>query len=169
MHYYHKKISVVVLFVVFLSSCVFSSSAEPSDVEAQVVLDNVGALLNRIYLAISEAETAGANITKLKVNVNHASDLLAIANARFSTGNFSGAVDSALQANESLKGIDQEASKLTIAAREERSRRFQWAILESSIGVSLVVFFVLTGWIYFKRRYVKRVLKMKPEVHRDEP
>jgi hypothetical protein len=169
MNHYCRRISVSVLYMLFLSSCIFRSSAESSEAEAHAVLDNVGALLDKTYLAISEAETAGANITQLKVKINHAGDLLAIAYTRLGTGNSNEAVDFALQANESLEGIDQEVSELTIAAREGGSHRFQWAVLESSIAVSLAVFIVLTGWIYFKKNYVKRVLKMKPEVHRDEP
>lgn len=163
-----SKILIFVLFAVLSLSCVFGVSAEVTAAQARGVLDDVSVSLEKAFVAVADAEAAGANVTGLKAKLNQSGVLLAYANASFSVANYTGAVALALQANETVNGVQTEASELAISARENWSMRLNWALLESSIGVSLAVFFVLVVWVYFKRYYVRRVLGWKPEVRKTE-
>jgi hypothetical protein len=163
-----KTFLLLSLLAVFSSSCVLQAFAETSEVEARAFMDNVNIFLEKAYLSVGDAETAGANVTILKGRLVYAGQLLDAANASFRDGKFDDSVAFAQLANESLKGADQEASEAMTAARESRSQRFYWTVLESSIGISLVVFAVLVSWTYFKRSYVRRALGLKPEVRKNE-
>jgi len=163
-----KKTLLCVLFVLFLFGCVSQGFAEVGELEARAVLDNVAVFLTSAYRAVAEAEAAGANVTELKIKLNYAGELLAAANASFGVGNFSGAVHFALLANETVEGVEFDASQLAVVARDDWSRRFQWAVLGSSIGASSAVLVVLFVWVRFRRWYVRRVLEFKPEVSKSE-
>lgn len=164
-----RKILVLLLSAVFLLGCVSRVFVEVSLADARTVLDNASASLENAYEAVREAEVAGANVTVLKAKLAEGGVLLAYANASLSIGNYTGAVTLALQANQTVKGMAAEASALAAAARENWSAQFNWSILETGIGLSLAVFSVMVGWVYFRRYYVRRVLSLKPEVNKDEP
>ncbi|MBX5327268.1 MAG: hypothetical protein ACQXXH_01625 [Candidatus Bathyarchaeia archaeon] len=161
-------IFVLVLFVVCVFSSISRGFAETTEVEAYGVISNVSGFLERAFLAVGDAERSGANVTLLKVRLNYAGLLLANASASFGVGDFSAAVDFALLANDTVNGMGDEAYQLKTAAEVARVERFHWSILVSSLGISLVVFVVLVGWVYFKRYYVRRVLGLKPEVSQSE-
>jgi glycyl-tRNA synthetase (class II) len=156
------------LLALLFFSCVLQAFAEASEAEARADIDNVGVFLEKAYLAVADAEAAGANGTQLKTRLNYAGALLADASASFEVGNFSAATAFALLANDTVKGISDEAYQLKAVAEDDRTQRFYWSVLESSMGLSLAVFAVLVGWIYFKRHYVRRVLDLKPEVSKSE-
>jgi Tfp pilus assembly protein PilE len=153
----------IVLFLLIATSQVL---AQTDVTEARAILDNVSSFLERAYVAVAKADNAQANVTELKAKLNEGGLLLTAANASFTAGNYSVAVDSAIRANESIKGVEEEALKLAISARDDKTQRFYWAIVESSIGLSLAVFVVLVSWVYFRRYYVRRVLGLKPEVRK---
>ncbi|MEM2102120.1 MAG: hypothetical protein QXM22_01235 [Candidatus Bathyarchaeia archaeon] len=139
-----------------------------TEVEAYGVISNVSGFLERAFLAVGDAERSGANVTLLKARLNYAGVLLANASVSFGVGDFGGAVVFALLANETVDGVSGEAYQLKTAAEAARVERFNWSVLVSSLGVSLVVFVVLGCWVYFKRYYVRRVLGLKPEVSKGE-
>ena len=94
-------------------SCAAQVFAEAGEVEARAALDNVGVFVEKAFLAVVEAEEVGANVTGLKAALGYAGELLASGEADFRVGNFSGAVDFALLANESVKDVAADASLLS--------------------------------------------------------
>jgi hypothetical protein len=163
-----KVILLSAMLALLAVSCVSQVFAEADEAEARVALDSVAFSLQKAYVSVAGAETAGANVAELKVSLSYAGSLLANGEASFRVGNFGDAVGFALSANASVKDVETAASMLAISARESRSQRFYWAVLESSIGISVVVFVVLACWVYFRRQYVRGILDFKPEVSKVE-
>ena len=135
--------------------------AEAAVAEAQQELASV-------YGAVLEAETIKVNVSGFIVRLNVAAGFLADAEMLRRSGNFSGAVLSAGQAQESLQGLLGDVEGGTDAVALERAQALAWTVALSIVGVFLVVAVGWVGWGYVRACYVRRVLRMKPEVAEDD-
>jgi len=140
--------------------CVFGAN----ETDAVAAIAAVEEKIIPCYNAVLEAESFDVNVSSFLVRLNVAGGFLADAEMCYRNGNFSGAVYFAGLASESLSGLESEAVELTNSAEVERSQKLSWTIVGSAFGVFLVVFFGFLGWGYVRNHYVRKVLKMKPEV-----
>lgn len=131
---------------------------------AQKALSDAENVVASAYLAVVEAEKAGANVSELISKLEVAADWLAEANNAFRLGDYDEAYDFAVNCVKALEGVAYEAEVLMEEAQRSRSERLFLSAAYSGVGLSLLFVFSLFGWRYLKRFYVKRVLKMKPEV-----
>jgi hypothetical protein len=115
-----------------------------------------------------EAEGAGANVSSLLVELNNGSALLSKAQMQYRIGNFSEAVSFADQCYDSLNGIETEANGLRDNASMDRKQRMLISAVGSTLAISAVIFASVFGWCFFKSKYCKQVLEMKPEVQADD-
>ena len=120
------------------------------------------------YVAVGEAEKAGANVSELLVKLRFAGALLGQACNANRTGDYDKAYSFAVNCSESVDGMVDEALGLKLEAENAYSGRLFMTTAVSS--VALCVFFVLGlfGWRFLKKKYVERVLGMKPKVERAE-
>jgi len=115
------------------------------------------------YEAVLDAEKAGANVSDLLVRLNDAAGLLSEAHIAFEADNFEDATRFADSASEVAWNVGSEAEKLEDEANNANANRLRWFTVGSILGVSIVISASLLGYRYFKRRYYRRLLKMRPK------
>jgi len=117
-----------------------------------------------IYEVALEAEEVGANVSGLMLRLNEAADWLFMAHSAFETGNFDEAIRLADLCGEISSEVRVEAQRLRAEADSEHAARFWWSLVGSFVGVAIVVSASVLGYVYFKRLYYRRLLKMRPRV-----
>jgi len=162
----------LLVVLIILSAFVFPIfvcriDASSGDVAASAIGQAEGVVASA-YEAVLEAEQAGANVSGLLVRLNEAGELLARAQVAFRLGDFDEAVVSANLCSEIGEGVRSEADELRVKAYGGRVTGSWLTMTGSMVSVVAVVFGSFWGWRVFKRRYIRRVLRMKPEVVKDE-
>jgi hypothetical protein len=131
---------------------------------AEEALVNAESDLASAYGAVAEAERAGANVSELFDKLRLAGDLLAEANNTCRLGDYDGAYLYATNCSDTVEGIASQALDMKLEAEKTCSERLFFMAALSSIGLSALFVVSLFCWRFFKRKYVKHVLGMKPEV-----
>ena len=119
--------------------------------------------VGQAYVAVSEAEGAGANVSGLVAKLNEAGELLARANTAFRAGDSANADSLVGQCLVSVDGIVVDAKALKGQAESAGQSRLFLTVALSSVGLSVLFVVSLFAWRFLKWRYIKRVLGMKPE------
>jgi hypothetical protein len=135
--------------------------------EASSAIGDADNALRRAFEAVLDAERAGANLSDLIVKLDEAGRLLAEAENAYRIGNFSEAVSKAEQCSVLADGVREEAITLKGEALAGAQIAFWQDLTVTAMGsaVFLVAMFFVWGW--FKRAYVKKLLRMKLEVASD--
>jgi hypothetical protein len=120
--------------------------------------------LKQAFEAVLAAENAGANVSGLMVKLNQAGVFLAQAEMAYRNGDSDKATENAKQCLITLQGVSDEASASRDSALTNNQQVFWQSVTISTIGA--VAFLVLLGfiWRWLSRRYLRKLLKMKPEV-----
>ena len=139
-------------------------SGQVDEAAAGEAVSRARQVLTSSYEAVLEAEAAGADVSAFLSRLNAASDYLVRAEKLYIDGDFSGALGMATLVTDALAGLDVDATDLAGSVASELGRALFLAVAGSAFGVVLVVFAGFLGWGFVRGRYVKRVLKMKPEV-----
>jgi len=142
-------------------------SAVDRSVAEEALVDAEGDLASA-YVAVAEAEGAGANVSGLLTKLNVAGRFLAKAHNCYRTGDFNGAVYYANLSVESVKGIVREAEELKALATDEYKERCFQTEAAFALAVVLIVVGSVAGWLFFKKRYLEKALRMRPEVVESE-
>jgi hypothetical protein len=116
------------------------------------------------FKSAATAEAAGANIDALVFKIVSAADILSYAQGNFTEGNYESALQLAKTCSQLVDGLVEEASNLRIDAEKAKNDRFLVMGAVSVVGLLLFLFIAFLGWSFIKRRYMRRLLKMKPEV-----
>jgi len=163
--------AVAVLFVLFaFVSSTFVLGTMALDVEdvASSTIESAELAVDVAYDAVLEAEGAGANVSGLLNELNDGAEALSKAYISNRVGNFDDAVYFADLCSDLVAGMEAEANELREVAIIDRNQ----GLLLTSFGSVLAVVCVFCGgffgWRFFKSRYHRRVLKMKPEVASNE-
>jgi len=120
------------------------------------------------YEAVLEAEKAGANVSDLLEKLNVGAENLTKACMLYRIGDLEGAAHFADLCRSSVVDVTNEAETLRDLAVVERKKQVLVISLASTFGVGVTVFGGFLGWRRFKEWYLRRVLKMKPEVVSNE-
>jgi len=150
---------LMISFFIQGCSAIDQSVADESLVNAENVLASA-------YVAVAEAENAGVNISEFLVRLEVAGKLLADANNTYRIGDYDKAYLYAINCSDTVSRIVFEALILKSEAEELYSRNLFLAGAFSSFSLSVLLVLGLFGWRFFKNRYLKRVLGMKPEVRK---
>jgi hypothetical protein len=155
------------VFSVFLFLLLsFSFSQVDAVDEDSVALDLADAeeALDSAYIAVLDAERAGANVSDLLVRLSVGGEYLSKAYFWYRLGAFENASrfasfcqDVVGNVGDDAVGLRNEAERLT---REDVLIR----VFGSAIGVVIVMILGFLVWGVFRRRYRKRILKSRPEV-----
>lgn len=158
---------VSVVLVCLYTFLVLEGQASNGDV-ATLAITQAEDVVASAYEAVWGAEQAGANVSSLIVRLNDAAEFLAKAYVEFRLGDFDDAIASADLCVELGESVRREADDLRVAAHGSRVMDSWLTVAGSLVGVVLVIFVSFWGWRVFKHRYRGEVLRMKPEVAKDE-
>ena len=158
---------MAVLFVFVACAFVFAAFAADESSAASAVA-GAEADVGSAYEAVLEAEQVGADVSALLVRLNDAGESLAEAEVAYRLGDFDESVRLADICSGISEEVTSEAYELRNSAGNENVQRMWFTMIGSVSGVTLVVLGSLWFWRFFKHRYLRRVLRMKPEVAKDE-
>jgi hypothetical protein len=153
----------ILVFSWFVHVCFAVDKAEAEKVLVEAENDLVSA-----YVVVGEADKAGANVSELLVRLRFAGTLLAQACNTNRTGDYDKAYSFAIDCSESVDGIADEALGLKLEAENACSGRLFMTGAVSTVALSVLFVLSLFGWRFLKKKYVERVLGMKPKVERAE-
>ena len=163
-----RVIAVLFILLAFVSS-VFVLSPMALDVEdAASAIESAESAVNLAYEAVLEAEGVGANVSGLLDELNDGVEALSEAYMSNRVGDFDDAIYFADLCCDLVGGIEAEANELRDVAAVDRNQRFLLTSFGSVFAVVGVFCGGFFGWRFFKSRYHRRVLKMKPEVVSNE-
>jgi hypothetical protein len=149
----------MLLAVWFVPTCFAVNAAE-----ANTAIDQAERDLSSAYVAVAEAEGAGANVSALLNKLDTAGDFLSEAHAAFRTGDYENANSLAINCSQTVEGLADDAASLKLDAEKAQSDRLLFAAMGSGVGLVLLLVLGLLGWKFLKRRYFRRVLDMKPQL-----
>jgi hypothetical protein len=116
------------------------------------------------FVAVSDAQKAGANVTFLVAQLNSAAGSLSQADMLFARGDFNGTVAAASAASLAAQSIIPQAQSLEAAAQvSSRNAAFN-SVIFSVAGVVVFLSVLFLIWSYVKKSYLRNILEAKPEV-----
>lgn len=145
-------IIVTCTFVFFslLLAPLCSASTEADARSAIVVAEQ---RVDACYVAVSEADKAGANVTNLLSTLDWAGLLLSRAELALQKGDFDSARNLAVQSKAALDGFDAQADSLKNAAEHNGFVDFWVNVVGSSVGTVAVIGASLAVWLWLRRKY----------------
>jgi len=143
--------------------CVPVCLAASSD-EALQAMEHAESELASAYVAVAEAHDAGANVSELVGRLELAGAWLTSARNAYRVEEYDESYSHAVNCNASVNGIVYEASILKGDAQRSYYEGMFLTAAFSGVGLCILLISSLLGWRLFKKRYIKRVLEMKPKV-----
>ena len=159
-------LSLVTLLVGF--SVLSMNYVEASEDVVNSAIEAAESAVISAFEAVTEAEQAGGNVSGLLADLTEAGEFLAVAQMSYRNGDFDNAVYFANLSRNIGDEVKGEAYELRTSVGNENVQRMWFTMIGSVSGVILVVLGSLWFWRFFKRWYFRRVLRMKPEVAKDE-
>jgi hypothetical protein len=145
--------------ILCVPSCFATDAAEANNAISQAESD-----LDSAYVAVAQAESAGADVSALLNKLESASDFLSKANFEFMNASYATASALATECSASVAGVADDAAVLKMDSEREQSGRLFLSVVVSSLGLVLLLGFGLLGWKLLKRRYHDAALNMKPQL-----
>jgi len=162
---------IAALFVLYaFVSSVFVLGTMALDVEdvALSAIEGAELAVDLAFEAVLEAEGAGANVSGLLDELNDGAEALSKAYISNRVGNFDDAVYFADLCGDLVGSVEAEANELRDVAVVDRNHRLLLSTLGSVLALVCIFYGGFFGWRFFKSRYHRRVLQMKPEVASNE-
>jgi len=160
---------VLALLFIFASSPFVVKSYESIGEDSfSSAIDRAEGVVVSAYRVVLEAERVGADISGLADQLSVAAGLLVQAHFQYEAGNFSGAVYFAGQCYGIGEGVETEAYGLRDRAAVDGVQRFWLMIMAWVISLVVIICGGFFGWRIFKRRYHRKILRLKPEVSSSE-
>ena len=156
--------AICLAIIVLFAFCFVPVGLAVSSDEAGDALRSAEGDLGSAFVAVADAERAGANITAFVSRLNNADGFLAEGYAAYRNGNYENAVSNAASCSSTTQGIVTDAADLKASAERSHSDMALMTAVISCVG--LIIFFILAflGWRILKKFYSKRVLEFKPIV-----
>lgn len=131
--------------------------------EAMQRIDAAEASLADAFRKVSDAESAGANVSSLIGRMNEAAGYLDLAEVAYVDGDFDLAYNKASECASLAGNVAGDAVELKSQAAIAAGG--WWMVVGFSVVGAVVFSFVLYSvWVWLRRFYARRVLKMRPEV-----
>jgi hypothetical protein len=150
---------LAVVCLVFSVPCGLAIGSE----EASAAVADADPALRGAFVAVSDAESAGANVSGLMGRLNDAGVALTGAKVALAAGNYSDAVSRAGECRGLVDGVVLDAGTLKNDAAAQASLWWLTVLLSVTGSVVFVVVLFLV-WRRFKRYYADRLLGCRPEV-----
>lgn len=151
---------LALLIIAWLSICFSPVNAigETRSVEA------ANFALNTAFVNVLAAEEAGGNVTELLARLNSAGKLLAEAENTQKSGGTTNVVANAESARQIADQVNKDAIRLLNSSLAQSEIIFWSTIALSTTGAIVLTLVLCIIWKQFKRRYMNRLLGLKPEV-----
>lgn len=169
------KVSVVLVFVslLLLSFSVIPFNMVQAAGEGVSVSDSAVRLaedgLASAYQAVLDVELLGVDASDLLKELNAGAEYLSLARVAYRQGRFEDADTYAGLCNAVADDVMVDANNLEFEVRGKSTEVFWLTLTGSLVGVAGVVFASFLVWPVFKRRFIRRILEMRPEVNPTEP
>jgi len=165
-----RQLHFVVLFTFMLFIGLFSQSfpaygqyshVAAASSDARKAIDDARNALYIAYDSVLDAERAGADVTKLVINLNTALNLLNKAEDYYARGDNSGVLSYATQSKSIADQVVIEARQLKAQAIEAANR--QRIIVGISVPVIIIAVCIglFYGWKSYSQKSREKILKMK--------
>jgi hypothetical protein len=151
-----NRCQTIVFFIVVL---IFVSGLEAKD-----TIDQAEANLNSAFVAVAQAEDAGADVTRLLERLEAAGNFLSEAHIAFKSGDYEAANQLAVECGNTIDGVANEAEQAKIIAERAGTDSLLFTAFWSGFCLILLVVLGIVVWIILKNRYFDLVLEMRPEV-----
>jgi len=160
-----KKYKIIVYIILLIIVVACASQCFAIDfIEASTILEQAESEVASAYIAVAQAQNAGADVTELITTINLANDLLSKAYFALRVGNYEDASYYAIQCIESLNGVIYQANSLESEAKEIQDRHFFMNLIGSVLGLFFLVILGFFGWKLLKKWYFKKVLNKAPKL-----
>jgi len=161
---HRARVVVAVLFLAACSlmidvHCVFGVSSQ----DASTAIANAEQTLQAAFVNVSNAESAGVNVTGLLSQLNYSGSVLTAAEAAMASGNYSEAVSEAMTSETLANNVAQSAITLKAEAGNWFSS-FWVAIVIGIVSAGLLVVILTFMWLWFKRNYIRNLSRYRPDV-----
>jgi len=153
---------VVVIFTVFSPSVHVCSAVDKAAADEALGLAEED--LRSAFISVREAEEVGAGVEGLLLKLEISGEALAQAYSAYIRSDFESACTFATSSSGGLTGVIDEAQMLKIDAEKAFSERLFWTAGISSICLCVLLVASLLGWRLVKGRFIKQVLKSRPEL-----
>ena len=161
-----KASFAVILILIFILYSVLPFSARGVNCrEFSATISEAEQAVAAGFEATLDAEQAGANVSSLLVRLNEGAEVLAAARMAFEDGNYSEADRLSGLSSEVGAQVESDALILKAEATNVAAGRYRLYLAGSAVAIIVVVFATLLGYRFIKKRYLERLLKMKPEVN----
>jgi len=160
-----KKIRIIFVVVLSAISAIFSISplAFCSDTST---IETAETDVRDAFIVVLDAEKAGANITHLMSRLQDAGNLLVEAENYYLNGDINQSTVLAALVRSEAYEIAGEAASLESLAIVDSLNVFWLTLIFSMVGGLVFVLVLILVWFWFKARYMKKLLRAKPEVIR---
>ena len=152
-------IFVIIFMVSWVPLCYSVNLAEATNELNQAEFN-----LNSAFAAVTKADNAGADVSRLLDTFYVGSNFLLEANLAFRAGDYDVASIFARECNTVVEGLVIDADKLTIDTERMRNNILLLTFVGSSIGLLLLVILGILFWKILKNRRYKQVLYKRPAV-----
>lgn len=157
----------LVLLTAMMAVLLFSYSARPSlvlasDDTSSKITDAENAV-NHGFMLILNAEKEGANVSDLDNRLSNAARVLIEAKIANQSGDYASADALADNCTAIADEVAANALKMKDMAVALKEQRVLWSAYLSSLGLIMLAFSSHIVWRRLRNRYVKRILKLKPE------
>jgi hypothetical protein len=150
-------------FLAVLGVCLVHDGLSVAYQDAAVQVADANQALRAAFKSVVDAEQKGANVSLLLNRLDEAGSNLTWAEAALAAGNYSDAVSFAgvCKSEADLVGVDA----VGLGNHAALAVGNWWMmVVFSAVGSVVFVVVLFFVWRWFKRGYLKRVMKLRPEV-----
>jgi hypothetical protein len=159
------KVSASFLLVLMVfGSFLHNALCVEADDEASFRVGEAEKAVQQAFVAVLDAEGAGANVSGLVIELNEAGTFLTEAEIAYSGGNFSEALRHADRCSVLVDDVMNEALSLKSSALADGQRVFWWTFAFSLMGAFGFFTASCIVWVWFEHVYVRKWLTKKPKV-----
>jgi hypothetical protein len=156
--------TLLLTLIVFLFGSVIATAAGNSAPESIASADSA---VQRAFENVLSAQNAGGNVTSLIDRLNIAGRLLAEAESEQRSGSSINVTTKATNALVIANQVNDDAIDLLNTQSVTSTNNFWLTISFSTVGGCIFVVLLALVWKRFKRRFINKLLEMKPEVTGD--
>jgi CHASE3 domain sensor protein len=160
-----KLSRIILLAIIVLSMCLLSVNQSSAQIDQttsklQVAITTV----DQAFTAVLDAEKAGANVTDLLSQLSYVDSILARAENSYRTGDFNQAMIQADIVLPTAQQITLTAQSAKQTAKANTQNAFYTTVAFTVICSFVFVLVLFMVWRRFKRNYIKKLARAKPEL-----
>ncbi len=147
----HVQACSVVLLIVLLAAAIFCPIVSASQRSAQNIISTANETVKKCYLALQQAQSAGANVDTLMETLNNATAALSKAGLAYASGDFDSAYLYAAQSQSTLAGFTDQANAQAQAALAADAKKTNSIFLSLAVSAAILLSGI-TLWAALHRR-----------------